>query len=251
VDAISRLARRLGLAHTTEQQSRSADRGSTSAPDSPSATPVLSETQVPARSVSQAKEPPGNASVDPRRLGPAEKGQRSMAVITAATGLIGALIGGVVTFAAVVYQNHTAASAQLTSERRTLYASYYTALQNMEEYAVATEIYIESGYPQSIWKNEDGQYRNYAQQFGNLQVQVSLLGSERISQNVQIQQKDVAQLNLSLDELEARVLYPSLAVTASIPSESALLLKLSTSLASCRSATQQFEAYARSELDPS
>lgn len=164
---------------------------------------------------------------------------------------MGALIGGAATFAGVVYQNRASSAAQLVSERRTLYANYYTALQNLEEYAFATEIYIKSGYPQSIWKNEDSQYRTYGQQFGDLQAQVSLLGSATISRNVQIQSKDVTQLNLSLDELEARAQNPNIAITAIIPSESTLLIEFSMSLASCQSITHQFETYARSELDPS
>lgn len=203
MDVIRSLARRLRLASRTVPQAESADHQSGEAqrdvPHASPNSPDISIAQTAADSAPLAKDPSNGILTEPSGAETGEKVQRSVALISAAAGLLGAFIGGAATFAGVVYQNNTAASGQLISEHKTLYANYDTALRNLQNSALGTEIYLKSGYPQSIWKSEDGQFRKYANQFTSWQDQVAILGSVRISRNSQLQSKDVFQLDLTLN----------------------------------------------------
>jgi hypothetical protein len=177
-----------------------------------------------------------------------EKNLRPREWLVAVIGLAGALIGGGATFAGVLYQSNAASNAQTTSERRTLYVNYYTALENMIEYATGTMVYLESGSPKSMWGSEDSQYRAYAKQYGNLRVQIVLLGSPDAAKIVQAEERYTTQMNSSLNVLEARIQYPNLPVTIVTPTKKAAITELSDDIHHCQSEADQFVTYARFEL---
>jgi hypothetical protein len=252
MDAVRRLARILGLESHTRPQMKPAGRKDSEkrldVHEASSPSPAGTDAQSAERSGSSD----GGHQGSLKGVAPRGSGRENSAlsnIITASAALLGALVGGAATFAGVVYQNHASANGQLVSNRKTLYANYDTTLRNLVGYARGTEIYIDSGYPRSTWKSEDNEFRKYANQFGNWQVQINILGSERVSYNSQIEAHDVFQLDLSLNALEFRVRYPRAPENELAPGKAASVAKVISNLAKCESTARQFEAYARSELD--
>jgi hypothetical protein len=197
-----------------------------------------------------ATQPP-QESVNPSNQYPTRhtpKEQRSREWMSAVIGLVGALLGSGLTFAGIVYQSNENSNAQTVADHRTLYANYYTALENSIEYATGTMLYLKIGYPEATWENEDSQYRTYGKQYGSLEVQMLLLSSPDVAANVQEQNGCFTRMNSWLDTLEGRVEFPDLPVTTLIPIKSVAVTQLSASISSCTAEAKQFLAVARPGL---